>query len=64
MSSKQDLNKPFTAEEGIIHLGGIEALVRLTLDQIRLDRRRGLNNAMFISGYRGSPLGMLDANFI
>lgn len=64
MSSKQDLTKQFTAEEGIIHIGGIEALVRLTMDQIRFDRRRGLNNAMFISGYRGSPVGMLDANFI
>src|SRR5690606_26078729 len=64
MSSKQDLTRQFTAEEGIIHIGGIEALVRLTMDQIRFDRRRGLNNAMFISGYRGSPVGMLDANFI
>ncbi|ATE61296.1 indolepyruvate ferredoxin oxidoreductase family protein [Thauera sinica] len=64
MSSKQDFTRQFTAEEGVIHIGGIEALVRLTMDQIRFDRRRGLNNAMFISGYRGSPVGMLDANFI
>ena len=28
MSSKQDLTRQFTAEEGIIHIGGIEALVR------------------------------------
>ena len=64
MSSKMDFTKQFTSEEGYIHIGGIEALVRLTMDQIRFDRRRGLNNGMFISGYRGSPVGMLDANFI
>ena len=31
MSSKQDLTRQFTAEEGIIHIGGIEALVRQML---------------------------------
>jgi indolepyruvate ferredoxin oxidoreductase len=64
MSSKQDFTSHFTAEEGTIHLGGIDALVRLTLDQIRFDRRRGLNTGMFISGYRGSPIGMLDASLL
>ena len=57
-------NKPvldvFTQEEGDIHLGGIDALVRLTLDQVRTDARRGLKTGMFVSGYRGSPVGMLD----
>lgn len=62
MSSKQDFTRHFTAEQGIINLGGIEALVRLPMDQIRFDKRRGLNTGMFISGYRGSPVGMLDAN--
>ena len=61
MSSKQDISNSFTQEEGFIHLGGIDALVRLTLDQIRADARRGLKSGMFISGYRGSPVGMLDA---
>jgi len=50
----------FTREEGDIHLGGIDALVRLTLDQVRTDARRGLKTGMFVSGYRGSPVGMLD----
>jgi len=27
-----------------------------------MDRRRGLRTGLFISGYRGSPLGMLDHN--
>ncbi len=64
MSSKQDIVSSLTKEEGVVHLGGIEALVRLTLDQVRADARRGLKTGMFVSGYRGSPVGMLDANFI
>ncbi|WP_080400478.1 porin [Burkholderia ubonensis] len=64
MSSKQDNTNSFTKEEGVIHLGGIDALVRLALDQVRADARRGLKTGMFVSGYRGSPVGMLDAAFI
>src|SRR5438105_7341011 len=61
MAAKVDPSATFIKEEGLIHLGGIDALVRLTLDQVRTDARRGLNTAMFVSGYRGSPVGMLDA---
>ena len=61
MSSKQDLTNVFTREEGTIHLGGIDAIVRLTLDKVRTDARAGLKTGMFVSGYRGSPVGMLDA---
>ncbi len=61
MSSKQDSTNQFTQETGEIHTGGIDALVRLTLDQVRTDARRGLKTGMFVSGYRGSPVGMLDA---
>src|SRR4029434_154722 len=64
MASKQDVTSSFTKEEGVIHVGGIDALVRLTLDQVRADARRGLKTGMFISGYRGSPVGMLDAAFL
>jgi indolepyruvate ferredoxin oxidoreductase len=59
--AKSDPKATFTQEEGQIHLGGIDALVRLTLDQVRTDARRGLKTGMFVSGYRGSPVGMLDA---
>src|SRR6266853_4334835 len=61
MATKQDLSPTFTKQEGQIHLGGIDALVRLALDQVRTDARRGLKTGMFVSGYRGSPVGMLDA---
>src|SRR6267143_6558426 len=50
----------YTQESGRIYLSGIQALVRLPLDQHRADKRRGLNTATFISGYRGSPLGGFD----
>ena len=54
------LDAKYRQEEGVIFLSGIQALVRLPLDQHRADRRRGLDTATLISGYRGSPLGGLD----
>src|SRR5213596_2051958 len=62
MAIKRDftLDAKYRQEEGLILLSGIQALVRLPLDQHRADRRRGLNTATLISGYRGSPLGGLD----
>ncbi|MBI2206190.1 MAG: indolepyruvate ferredoxin oxidoreductase family protein [Candidatus Rokubacteria bacterium] len=54
------LDAKYRQEHGVIFLSGIQALVRLPLDQHRADRRRGLNTATMISGYRGSPLGGLD----
>jgi indolepyruvate ferredoxin oxidoreductase len=54
------LDAKYRQLDGQIFLSGIQALVRLPLDQHRADRRRGLNTATMISGYRGSPLGGLD----
>src|SRR5919108_5300128 len=54
------LEDKYLLEEGRILLTGIQALVRLPLDQHRADRRRGLHTGTMISGYQGSPLGGLD----
>ncbi|WP_440640867.1 indolepyruvate ferredoxin oxidoreductase family protein [Bradyrhizobium sp. PUT101] len=43
-----------------IFLSGTQALVRLPMLQRERDRAQGLTTGGFISGYRGSPLGMYD----
>src|ERR1700730_9402304 len=43
---------------------GFQALVRLALMQKERDRRAGLNTAGYVTGYRGSPLGTLDQQFM
>jgi indolepyruvate ferredoxin oxidoreductase len=54
------LDDRYTRTSGTVLITGVQALVRLLLDQRRLDRLAGLNTAGFVSGYRGSPLGTLD----
>ncbi len=54
------LTEKYTAHSGTHYMTGIQALVRLPLDQMRLDRRAGLRTGAFISGYEGSPLGGYD----
>jgi indolepyruvate ferredoxin oxidoreductase len=54
------LNDKYALEHGRVFVTGIQALVRLPLDQRRMDRASRLNTAGFISGYRGSPLGGYD----
>jgi len=55
-----NLDDRYTAQNGSVYLTGIQALVRLPMDQMRRDRRAGLHTAAFISGYEGSPLGGYD----
>ena len=38
-------------------VSGLQAVARLPLDQILIDRAAGLDTAAFISGYQGSPVG-------
>ncbi len=54
------LSDNLAADSGAVFLTGTQALVRLLLMQKRLDERAGLKTAGFVSGYRGSPLGMVD----
>jgi indolepyruvate ferredoxin oxidoreductase len=54
------LNDKYDLVEGRAYMTGIQALVRLPLDQKRLDIAAGHNTGGFISGYRGSPLGGYD----
>jgi indolepyruvate ferredoxin oxidoreductase len=54
------LQDNLAAAGGTVFLTGTQALVRLVLMQRQRDRAAGLNTAAFVSGYRGSPLGMLD----
>ena len=58
--SDYKLTDNLTATRGRIFLTGTQAIVRILLTQRQLDRTRGLNTAGFVSGYRGSPLGMVD----
>jgi indolepyruvate ferredoxin oxidoreductase len=47
-----------------IFVTGFQAVVRLCLMQKERDRRAGLNTAGYVTGYRGSPLGTLDQQFL
>ena len=41
-------------------LTGVQALARLPIEQMRIDKHNGLKTAAFVSGYPGSPLGGFD----
>jgi indolepyruvate ferredoxin oxidoreductase len=47
-----------------VFVTGFQALVRLCLMQKERDRRAGINTAGYVTGYRGSPLGTLDQQFM
>src|SRR5438477_11935679 len=55
------LDDKYTVTSGRVFLSSNQALTRLPMDQARRDRAAGLKTAGFISGYRGSPLGVYDA---
>ena len=59
-SKKITLDDKYTLEEGRVYITGTQALVRLPIIQRQKDKSQNLNTAAFISGYRGSPLGMYD----
>ncbi|MDZ4370122.1 MAG: indolepyruvate ferredoxin oxidoreductase family protein [Phenylobacterium sp.] len=54
------LDDKFLLTDGRVFITGVQALLRVLMDQRRLDEAAGLDTAGFVSGYRGSPLGGLD----
>ena len=58
------LDDKYDLTQSHIFVTGYQALIRACLMQKELDRRAGLNTAGFVTGYRGSPLGGLDQQFI
>ena len=54
------LSDCYEKSEGSALFSGTQALVRLLIEQARLDRDNGLNTRGLVSGYPGSPLGGLD----
>lgn len=54
------LDDKYRATSGHVYLTGSQALVRLPIMQHMRDQQAGLKTAGFISGYRGSPLGIYD----
>lgn len=55
------LDDKYVQPDGRVFISSNQALVRLPLDQARRDRAAGLKTAGYISGYRGSPLGVYDS---
>jgi len=58
------LDDKYDLGQSRVFVTGFQALIRLCLMQKERDRRAGLNTAGFVSGYRGSPLGGLDQQFM
>jgi indolepyruvate ferredoxin oxidoreductase len=58
--SERSLDSRYVDLDEPVLLSGVQALVRVLLEQARLDRAAGHATAGLASGYRGSPLGGLD----
>jgi len=54
------LDDKYILTEGQVYLTGIQALVRLPVDQHRRDTRHKMRTGTLISGYEGSPLAGYD----
>lgn len=56
----ETLDDRYRISDDWVYMTGIQALVRLPLQQRARDAAAGLNTGGYISGYRGSPLGRYD----
>jgi Indolepyruvate ferredoxin oxidoreductase, alpha and beta subunits len=54
------LEEKYTATKGWVYMTGMQALVRLPIQQRLRDMASGRNTGGYVSGYRGSPLGRYD----
>ena len=54
------LDDKYTKPEGWLYMTGMQALVRLPIQQRLRDAAAGLDTGGYISGYRGSPMGRYD----
>jgi indolepyruvate ferredoxin oxidoreductase len=63
-SAAFDLDAKYREEAGSFFFTGVQALVRVPMDQMRADRQAGHRTATFVSGYQGSPLGGYDRELI
>ncbi len=50
----------YELEAGRVLLTGVQALARVPVDQMRIDRAAGRSTAALVTGYPGSPLGGFD----
>jgi indolepyruvate ferredoxin oxidoreductase len=58
------LDDKYDLDQSHVFVTGFQALIRACLMQKERDRRAGLNTAGYVTGYRGSPLGGLDQQFM
>src|SRR3954449_1911112 len=58
------LDDKYDLSQNRVFVTGYQALIRATLMQQERDRLAGLTTAGYVSGYRGSPLGGLDQQFM
>jgi indolepyruvate ferredoxin oxidoreductase len=58
------LDDKYDLTQSRVFVTGYQALIRATMMQQERDKRAGLNTAGYVSGYRGSPLGGLDQQFM
>jgi indolepyruvate ferredoxin oxidoreductase len=58
------LDDKYDLSQSQLFVTGYQAIIRMCLMQKARDRAAGLNTAGFVTGYRGSPLGGLDQQFM
>jgi indolepyruvate ferredoxin oxidoreductase len=64
MTHAVSLDDKYDLAKHRVFLTGTQAIVRLALMQKARDKAEGLNTAGYVTGYRGSPLGGLDQQFM